>query len=91
MSADDPSPRTRRIVEAASDKTSAIGKSEKEVTSVESEQLLKLYRQLPEASKAARDALQAAGEKPSAAALQNFRELDEKVNTILARINQILG
>jgi hypothetical protein len=59
-------------------------------TPVESDQLLKLYKQLPYAIRAAREAQTMATERPSPQADQRLRELDQLLVTILARINEIL-
>jgi hypothetical protein len=59
-------------------------------TPVESDQLLKLYKQLPYAMRALREAQTMAAARPSAEADRKLRELDQLVETILARINEIL-
>jgi hypothetical protein len=57
----------------------------KVITPEESDELGRLYDELPEVSEAAAEALRAGSQSG------RFRELDDRVSAIIVRINEILG
>jgi hypothetical protein len=61
------------------------------ITKVEASSLLRLYAELPNAAAAARQALKAAGDPVTGAALQHFREVDARLAAIIDQIKTILG
>ena len=81
--------RIRAVTDKASETTGNTRK--RVITTAQARELLQLYEQLPDAIVVAREALKVANEKSTGIALEKFRELDARVESIILRINAILG
>jgi hypothetical protein len=91
MPSDVPPSRTARLIKAANKTTKTDPTAKTVITRDEARELLQLYDELPNATVAAQEALKVANEKSTGIAFEKFRELEARLEAILARINAILG